>query len=71
MNVQLIESLIEHLKFEEIDSFSKLIIVFEKEENKGSHAKFDCRLFFQSAFIWPISTHFEKKIQSALTWSQI
>ena len=44
MNVQLIESSIKHLIFEDIDSISKLIIVFEK---KSSHAKFDYRNFLK------------------------
>ena len=62
--------------FEEIDAFSKLIIIFEilNKENRDSHAKYDFRFFLQSALIFPILMRFEKKIfffQSALTWSQI
>ena len=41
MNVQLIESSIKHLTFEEIDSFLKSILW----KNKRSHAKFDFRIF--------------------------
>ena len=36
MNVQLIESMIKHLTFGELDTFSKFIIVFEKRKIKGA-----------------------------------
>ena len=36
INIQLIESSIKHLTFEEINSISKLIIVFEKRKIKGA-----------------------------------
>ena len=59
--------------FEEFDAFSNLIIIFEisKQEKYNQHAKYDFRVFFQSALICPILTHFKKKIRSALTWFQI
>ena len=41
--------------FEEIDSFSRLIIIFEilNKKNRTRHAKYDFQ-FFQSALICPI-----------------
>ena len=66
MNIQLKESSIKHLSFEEIDSFSKFIIVFQKRKIKGAMQKFIVE-FFQSALIWPMLTHFEFFFQSAVT----
>ena len=39
--------------FEEIDAFSKLIIIFEIF-NRASRSKYDFRGFFQIALIFPI-----------------
>ena len=54
-NEQTIDRIVNNM-FEEIDAFSKLIIIFEifKQENRASHAKYDFRwFFFQSALICP------------------
>ena len=58
MNLHLMELPIKHLTFVEIDSV--LICHWKKTKMKwSSHEKFNFRICFQIALIWPILTNFE------------